>query len=154
MSNALKRINSNSTNKIFLEQNTSENNTEKKALNFLKNKQSRELRLTNLNSVQLSNVNMSDTFSNNPILRIGESTIIRVDKKSDTDVIDRIKNIEDKKRKAEFNKTNEKENERNVSFNNFQPLNERKISTIQKAKNIMYDNKMSKLIDYFQQGGI
>lgn len=160
-----KRNDSNTTfNKLTLGEktfsNTNNNNnittTERNGLNTLKNKQKRELRLTNLNSVQLANVNMSNTFSNNPILRISENTAMRADKKSDTEVIVSVKNFEIKKRKFEINKTNEKEKEfeRNVSFNNFHPLNKEKISNIDKARKVMYDNKMSKLMDYFNQGGI
>ena len=33
-------------------------------------------------------------------------------------------------------------------------MNNEKISNLEKAKNIMYDNKMGKLINYFRQGGI
>jgi hypothetical protein len=145
-----------SSSKLTLEDKTICDNAERISLNTIKNKQRRELRLTNLISVQLANVNMTNTFSNNPILGISEHNITKVDRKSDTDINNRIKNFENKRRKFDFNKNKEKENEKNISFNNFQPLNynKEKISNMEKAKKIMYDKKMSKLIDYFRQGGI
>lgn len=145
-----------STNRITLGDKTlSNNNTERSSLYSLRNKQRNELRLTNLNSVQLKNINMSNTFSNNPILRISENTMMKVDNKSDTDINHIIKEMQIKKRKFHLDKTNQTENEKNISFQTFNPVNiKEKISNIEKARKIMYDNKMSKLIDYFKQGGI
>ncbi len=151
--------------KTFLNNNThntnanTNNDLERNALTNIKNKKRRELRLTNVDCVQLANVNMSNTFSNNPILRLSENTIMRVDKVSETDIFDKLKSFQNKKPKPKLNSkanANEKqqEYERVVSFSNFQPLNQEKIGNMEKAKKIMYENKMGKLIDYFRQGGI
>lgn len=131
------------------------NDSNKISLNTLKFKHRKELSINNLNSTQISNINTSNTISNNKPLRCSDDTIIK-SKPSDAENYNQTRILKTLRKTHEITKkTNEDyDSDKNFFSNDIKINNHKKITNIEKAKKIMYDNKMSKLINYFRQGGI